>query len=242
MPTKKELENIYDEIEDYGVLAEAEIAVLRRALKRDILKKVDDGKKPYIAAVLAGPIIDKTFKKINDILGTGFDSTLLNVRETLTEYKLKLTKSDLIAIGRLQSSVIDQLTVPSEKFKSDLKVALLQNVSKGMSQAEIIDALNKLYPAAGGQVKTLVNTSLQHLYKSATWERINTQSDYFVYTGPLDKVTRPFCRQHVGKVYKKADAERIQNEIMNFYNCRHSLEPVSKNDYEENPGEFNPEA
>lgn len=230
-------DDIFDAIEQYGELSEKQVIALRTALKKEILKKVDEGKKPYVAAVLAGQVTDRSFKKISDIFGKGFEETLSNIQKTLVEFDVKLNKTDLANIAKMKDTFLEQVNVPSSKMKSDLKAALLKNIGKGMAKEEIIDELERLYPAMGGQIKTLVNTSLQHFYKSTTWEKTSNQFEYFRYVGPLDKVTRAFCREHVNKVYTKEEAAKIQDIILGFYNCRHDLIGITKTEYnDEEPG------
>ncbi|OPZ20092.1 MAG: hypothetical protein BWZ03_00845 [bacterium ADurb.BinA186] len=128
--------------------------------------------------------------------------------------------------------MLDQISVPSAKFKADLKTAMLKNIGKGLPKEEIIASLKDLYPAMDGQINTLVNTSLQVFYKDATYSEVSQNFDYLKYSGPLDKVTRPYCREHVNKVYTKEEADVIQAEILTFYNCRHELIPISSAAYE----------
>jgi len=61
----------------------------------------------------------------------------------------------------------------------------------------------------------------------------NFKAEHFMYVGPLDNVTRPFCQQRVGKVFTK-ESIPAEND-MGFdawttcggYNCRHAWLPVS---------------
>jgi hypothetical protein len=57
----------------------------------------------------------------------------------------------------------------------------------------------------------------------------------YAYLGPVDTKVRPFCRQHVGKVYTRAEIDALDNGQLNNvfltgggYNCRHVWNEVSK--------------
>jgi hypothetical protein len=59
----------------------------------------------------------------------------------------------------------------------------------------------------------------------------------FIYVGPKDGITRPFCRKLVGKVLSKKQIIKLDNGQPSSgppltsgggYNCRHSWAPVSK--------------
>lgn len=55
------------------------------------------------------------------------------------------------------------------------------------------------------------------------------------YSGPADGLVRPFCREHLGKVYTKAEIDALDNgQLGNVfltaggYNCRHLWMPISR--------------
>jgi hypothetical protein len=63
----------------------------------------------------------------------------------------------------------------------------------------------------------------------------STPEDVYAYMGPADVKLRPFCREHVGKVYTKAQIDALDNgQLPNVfltgggYNCRHMFVSVSK--------------
>lgn len=58
--------------------------------------------------------------------------------------------------------------------------------------------------------------------------------ELFLYQGPLDKVTRPFCRARVGKVFSLKEMKTWDNGVgldpliyLGGFNCRHAILPVS---------------
>jgi hypothetical protein len=61
------------------------------------------------------------------------------------------------------------------------------------------------------------------------------RDDVFLYVGPLDRKTRPFCYERVGKVYTRDEIDSWDNgQLPNVfltaggYNCRHVWQAVSK--------------
>jgi hypothetical protein len=59
--------------------------------------------------------------------------------------------------------------------------------------------------------------------------------DVFAFVGPVDKKIRPFCYQHAGRVYTRAEINALDNgQLPNVfltaggYNCRHVWQAVSK--------------
>jgi hypothetical protein len=58
---------------------------------------------------------------------------------------------------------------------------------------------------------------------------------YYLYTGPIDGVTRQFCRPLVDKVVSESQMKKLNNKQGlpvktggGGYNCRHSWSPVSE--------------
>lgn len=59
----------------------------------------------------------------------------------------------------------------------------------------------------------------------------------YAYVGPVDSIIRPFCLEHVGKVYTKAEIDALDNgQIPNVFlsgggfQCRHLWSPISRFD------------
>lgn len=85
--------------------------------------------------------------------------------------------------------------------------------------------------------ETYMRTSLFGLSRTIDKEIYNKQgAETFLYVGPEDKVTRPFCEEHVGNEYTMDEIEKFPEEndsgldpffAPGGFNCRHRLIPVS---------------
>jgi hypothetical protein len=118
--------------------------------------------------------------------------------------------------------------------------ALWQAVIRGVFGARPVDLiLQDLFDeidASEAQIRTLYDTSVSIFGRQV--EALQAGDDpeaVFAFMGPADKKNREFCRQHVGKVYTRADIDQLDNgQIDNVfltgggYNCRHSWIEVSK--------------
>lgn len=90
--------------------------------------------------------------------------------------------------------------------------------------------------ASEAQIRTLYDTSVSIFSRQVEALQAGDDPDaVFAFMGPADKKTRPFCRQHVGKVYTRAEIDTLDNgQIDNVfltgggYNCRHTWIEVSK--------------
>lgn len=93
--------------------------------------------------------------------------------------------------------------------------------------ADLADALDR--EAKG--VQTLYDTQVSVFGRQV--ESLKTQdlgpNQPFLYVGPIDDVTRPFCLEHAGKVWTREKIDAMDNEQLpnvfltaGGYNCRHS--------------------
>jgi len=107
------------------------------------------------------------------------------------------------------------------------------------------DAARKLYEAAAAQAiektkalsMTAVSSFQRGVVQRATAARgAPTDSErYWVYVGPEDRITRPFCESLAGKAIPDRLLDQLANgqglPVRRFcggYNCRHALIPVSE--------------
>lgn len=145
---------------------------------------------------------------------------------------------DLInaTISRTIQSVFDDALVP--EISRGIKDAVSTAAVIGSIKAPL-DAL-----AQGFQQATRSNTTEARL-KIAEFGRsvqaVNAEQaglDLFIYVGPKDGITRPFCRKIIskGRVFTKDQILKMNNgqgagpviTTAGGYNCRHSWSPVSK--------------
>jgi hypothetical protein len=116
--------------------------------------------------------------------------------------------------------------------------ALWRTLAQGLfSQRPINDLLDDLAEAIDvelTQARTLYDTTVSVFGRQVEHMK-SRPDDVFVYVGPLDRVTRPFCREHVGKVYTREEIDALDNKHLpnvfltgGGYNCRHVFQAVSK--------------
>lgn len=85
------------------------------------------------------------------------------------------------------------------------------------------------------QADTIIRTTMSEVHRTSTMllgEDLEIKK--YKYYGPDDKITRPFCREHMDQIktmdeWKALDNGQIGNAATNGggYNCRHRLVPVS---------------
>ena len=88
------------------------------------------------------------------------------------------------------------------------------------------------------QARTIYDTALSEFSRIAVTSTATGASDEaFLYSGPIDGLTRPFCLELVGKVYRRSEIDAMDNGQLDNtlitgggYNCRHTWLPVPPGD------------
>lgn len=91
------------------------------------------------------------------------------------------------------------------------------------------------------ELQSELNTTVAGYHRSVTQAKAREFNvEYFVYIGPNDGITRPFCAARINKIYTRAQIAKWDNGSRldaaiygGGYNCRHDLVPLSKERAEE---------
>jgi len=145
----------------------------------------------------------------------------------------------------MQGRTYDDLQFLGTEAINQIDTDLLQMSVGGYTHGEMLAELKAVitgeYPwgermglyewHAGTYVRTAAQRSAQ-LFMNYQAERYGL--DNFMYVGPLDSKTRPFCRRLLGEVFSRAEIDKMENgQTMNVfttcggYNCRHKWVAVS---------------
>ena len=221
---------------DYIDASSAEIQAIAEETMREVEKKilagVEAGRTKRVILAEVTLYVRNQSRKMRSLIESSFDDVIkLTKNNMIEEFENKLTTAELSAMAENKLAVLDNITANDLKLQADLRSMLLQNLGQTITVVQAVQSLENLYPSYASNIGTIVNTSLIRMYKDAEWSVEGGLFEYFEYVGPLDSVTRPYCRDHVGKVYTKAEAEKIQAEIQTFYNCRHKLAGITEADY-----------
>lgn len=111
----------------------------------------------------------------------------------------------------------------------------LTNLTVDVPTSSAISALSLKMQKAEGRQLTEINTKLSMYGRSVTAAVAESAGiKYYLYTGPLDGLTRDFCKPLVDKVVSNAQMRRLNNRQGlsvktggGGYNCRHSWSPVT---------------
>ena len=130
-------------------------------------------------------------------------------------------------------TLFDDVIIPN--VASGVRESLVaMTIDVPMTQA--ISSLSQKMQSATGRQLTEVNTKLSMFGRSVT-AAIAEEAGlrYYLYTGPVDGVTRRFCRPLVDKVVSESQMKKLNNRqglpvktAGGGYNCRHSWSPISE--------------
>lgn len=119
-----------------------------------------------------------------------------------------------------------------EAYLGDTKQLLVRNVLTG--QLPELEVGTRL----ASQLTTELDTSLSALDRSLILKKSVDafgENPSFIYLGPLDKLTRPFCQENVGRTFTLKEIRAKDNgtslDVFTFgggYNCRHVWRPVEQ--------------
>lgn len=177
--------------------------------------------------------IGRYFDKAKSLFATTYDQVQDEFEQTTGKAALlgKFTRQNLEAL------VDDRLNLAASyvtDYLGDVRSAVLDAVvgGKKIKPEEIFDQ------AEGrtlSNLKTELNTSLLAYQRITHIEKAKKAGiTKFLYVGPDDEITRPFCAERVDKVFTQDEIDSWDNEqglpaaiYCGGYNCRHHLRPIS---------------
>jgi hypothetical protein len=130
------------------------------------------------------------------------------------------------------ASVFDDVILPD--FKRSINESLRDLLVDVPSNIVMSNLEQKLKRSEGRQL-TEVKTRISQYGRGVTAAAAEAADmSYYLYTGPMDGITRPFCKQLINLVVSKAQMKRLNNQqgltVLTSgggYNCRHSWSPVT---------------
>jgi hypothetical protein len=162
-----------------------------------------------IRAALA-PMVDR---------GQVFSDADIDIVETLIDFDSNAYKTDIYArIGRAKSEVMNQLL--------------------GSSEPDLGTIAEELGEKAASYFQTELTSRVSWFSQAVTNKKADDLGlDLWIYLGPVDGKTRPFCAKHAGKVYTTEERAGLINDMgmpadvyCGGYNCRHQWRPIRKED------------
>lgn len=191
----------------------------RRAIAEALLAS---GYAELVGVATQGPLTDVTAATVAARHLAGLDAVLSDTVAAKIDALKALAAQDLLDEGDLVSRALWQATV--------------RGVFGARPVPSILRDLRDVLDASDARIRTLYDTSLSVFGRQVEALHAGNEADtVFAFMGPVDQKTRPFCRDHVGKVYTREEIDALDNgQLDNVfltgggYNCRHTWMEVSK--------------
>lgn len=229
------------------------IARLEKVLSREVSRLEARLLEGEIAAEQANFLIQDLFNKLrngpiaNEIrrIENLFAKELIRANELLeaggiSAREINFSKADLDLVESLIFSAEQEATIRLERYVNTIRTEVMRKILTG-EKPNIENLRDELEPKQFSQLETEINTQAAATQRAAVMAKADRFGiDSFLYRGPDDKRTRPFCRHVLSKkpaIYTRAEIEELNSlpeasgmDVFTFcggYNCRHYWSPVS---------------
>jgi len=213
-----------------------------------LVREVSEGSR---TAIVKAALANRTRRAIRDaLLTSGYDdlaeSALSGPLDVLTARVLD-TRRLAQAVAKLSGAFDQRIEALKLLHLSDLldegdavTRVLWQATTRGVFGSRTADAiladLGEILDGSAPQIRTLYDTSVSIFGRQVEALQAGEAAETpFAFFGPIDEKTRPFCLQHAGRVYTRAEIDALDNgQLDNVfltgggYNCRHVWTEVSK--------------
>ncbi len=223
--------------------------VVRKA-EREIGQVVKDASEGASTAILKGRNATRTKAQIRTALeNAGYDGLIEDATGVpldqmakavlalrVADKELATTDAFLARVEALKALYATDLLDMGQSLSNALWQATVRGIFGAQPVSKILEDLAAIMDDTEAHIRTLYDTSVSIFGRQVeALQAGNDPETLFVYMGPDDEKTRPFCRAHVGKVYSRSEIDKMDNgQIDNVfltgggYNCRHSFIEIAK--------------
>jgi hypothetical protein len=144
------------------------------------------------------------------------------------------TSSDMTRILALKQLAQIDLLGQGDQIAHAVWRTFVQGLFSQRPVNDLLDDLADVLDVEQHEARTLYDTTASVFGRQVEAMKAR-EGDVFVFLGPTDQKLRPFCREHVGKVYTREQIDAMDNgqlpDVMRSgggYSCRHAWIAVSK--------------
>jgi hypothetical protein len=225
-----------------------ELARILRDLEHSVRRLAMDASQGSVSAMTRAVRAAKLRKQIQTALDVaGFSHLAETASSTYLDTVLAqvMVIQQAAQVATFTSSDMTRLLALKELAKRDILhqgAAIAHAVWRTLAQglfasrpvADLIDDLADALDDEQHAARTLYDTAVSVFGRQVEAMK-STPEDVFAYVGPADVKVRPFCHQHLGRVYTRDEIDALDNKQLpnpfltgGGYNCRHQFIAVSK--------------
>lgn len=231
---------------------------LERFIERELGTILADVKAGKVEAKEAARLLGKLFSELEkaglkDEVARAkslYSEALDNVKDDFIDLGVKnpFTDADQATVNALVNADLSRVPARVQQYTTDIRASMMRSILGG-EQVSFAALHATLGGKMAGWLETELNTSLQAFSRTMTANKAEELGfELFIYLGPDDGITRPFCERCLdgrapgvaarkAPIYTRAEISRMRNgqdlDVMVFgggYNCRHQWRPISEED------------
>lgn len=222
--------------------AESLDSFLRKNLKRT-LKKLAGNKEGTAleAAKLLGGLktsleeagLQEQLSGLNDVYGNELDRITALLERGLGK-RVTYSEFDVDSLETLISFDIDKVSSTVGEYVDDVRSTLMKQVILGES-IDVDSLVDGKSDEIKARIDTELNTAVAGFSRAINQKKAaDAGANKFLYEGPDDGRTRPFCAERVGKIFTLDEIKSWDNDqglpaeiYLGGWNCRHRLLAMS---------------
>jgi hypothetical protein len=196
-------------------------------MRQDLTRALEDGGYPELVTRAADAPLDRLARQLLD-------------PRTRTGQAVQLAAFDLDALVAMKQLRLAELLQVGDDVAVQLWRITLDGVVGARPVLDLVDDIADVLDISARHARTVYDTAVATFSRQV--EQLGTTGapdEAFLYVGPDDEKTRPFCEAHVDRVYSRAAIDTMDNgQLPNVlltaggYNCRHLWKRVSRLDQE----------
>ena len=211
-----------------------------------LTERLQDGEpEAFEAAQILGSLqtelVRGGLEEVTQDLNAAYADELAAIASQLSQYEEELFSDiDVDVIEELINFDVSQVTQLAQQYVGDMRSQLMRQVLAGETP-DIAAMINNITGSLESNLKTELDTLLAGFSRSVLVGKSKDLGfELFIYLGPDDEVTRPFCERLLDRdppIYTADEIEEMDNEqglsVMTYgggYNCRHEWSPISEED------------
>lgn len=181
-----------------------------------------------LESVIRDANLDSELEKIKEI----YAKEISFIRESFNYYQIPLefNEQDKELIRGIIQLDTESVKNNMSGWMIDVRTSLISNAI--LQKIPDLDELSNIYgDRMAARVKTELNTAASMFNGELSFQKATEvlgKDPLMLYVGVLDKLTRPFCRERVGKTYRLSEVKKMDNgqklDVVTSkggYNCRH---------------------
>lgn len=174
------------------------------------------------------------FINVNNLINNNYKEIIqqsFNQYERLYNRAFNFSDESLNIINSLKQQDLNQFTQLADDIVNRANRTMLNTSFGSINTAQALQDITKDISKFSSFTDTWVRTTTQGLFSEANTLLANDNGiEQFEYVGPVDRITRDFCKQHTGEVKTLIEWDSLDNGQISpvsiyrgGFNCRHQL-------------------